>query len=180
MQSRRFIKLTQLTLCGFLLMSLSFSVMADENNLTRSQDQKTGEDQSLAKISTAAALAQSQCFKEMYRDTNAYAQCLRNLRDASGKTAYERLGTAYFGFVGALSYMRVGHLNSEQIASEFLIDFRVRQKKIGLSDAALCSTVPGDCTVRIAQTKAIEAAPVKAKAMQMRCVGGICKLTPQE
>jgi hypothetical protein len=64
----------------------------------------------------------------MYRDTNAYAQCLRNLRDANGKTASERLGTAYFGFVGALSYVRVGHFNFEKIASEFLADFRAQQK----------------------------------------------------
>jgi hypothetical protein len=180
MQSCGFIKLMTLSLCGVLAISSPFCVKAESISAKSIHEKKTSQDLLLAKISAAAALAQTQCFKEMYRDTNAYAQCLRNLRDASGKTASERLGTAYFGFVGALSYMRVGHINSEEIASEFLIDFRVRQKKIGLSDAALCSTVAGDCTVRIAQTQAIEAAPVKAKAMQMRCVGGICKLTPKE
>jgi hypothetical protein len=62
-------------------------------------EKKTGQIELPANIGAATALIPNQCFKEMYRDTNAYAQCLRNLRDANGKTASERLGTAYFGLL---------------------------------------------------------------------------------
>lgn len=130
-------------------------------------------------LAQAAAQAQQQCYALMYRDTNAYAQCIRNLRNSPSATPLQKLGAEYFGFVGALSYMRVGHTNSEQIAWEFLRAFRQTQKRVGVADAALCSTVPGDCTVRMAQTRAMEAAPPpKAQSMRMQCINAICKLVP--
>jgi hypothetical protein len=130
-------------------------------------------------IAAAAARTQEQCFKLMYRDTNAYAQCVRNLRDAESSSNLKKLGIEYFGFVGALSYVRVGHLNSSQIASEFLSGFRQTQKKVGISEAALCSTVPGDCTVRIAQTREMQATPPpKQHSLRMQCMDSICKLVP--
>jgi hypothetical protein len=130
-------------------------------------------------IADAAAAAQQQCYKHMYRDSNAYAQCLRDMRNAQAHAPLKKLGIEYFAFVGALSYMRVGHGNADQIAAEFLKDYRVTQKKVGISDAALCSSVPGDCTVRLAQTRAMEAAPApKAVGMRMQCIAGVCSLVP--
>lgn len=130
-------------------------------------------------VAAAAALAQQRCFALMYRDTNAYAQCIRDLRSAPGQSPWARLGTEYFGFVGALSYMRVGHMNSAQIATEFLQDFRQSQKRLGMDDAALCATVPGDCSVRMAQTRELEAHPApKSPSLRMQCLQGVCKLVP--
>lgn len=129
-------------------------------------------------IAQAAAKAQVQCYKHMYRDTNAYAQCMRDLRLAHQNSPVQKLGIEYFAFVGALSYMRVGHLNADQIAAEFLKDYRVTQKKVGIGDAALCSTVAGDCNVRLAQTRELEATPPKRVGMRVQCIGQICSMVP--
>lgn len=129
-------------------------------------------------ISQAAALAQQQCFKEMYRDPNAYSQCIRDLRAGQHPSVLKQLGIDYFGFVGALSYRRVGHLNADQIAAEFLTAYRPAQKKLGLSDEALCRTVTGDCTVRVAQTRQMEATPPTRREMRMQCIDRICSMTP--
>ncbi|WP_342617070.1 hypothetical protein [Rhodoferax sp. GW822-FHT02A01] len=131
-------------------------------------------------IAEAAALAQAQCYPHMYRDTNAYSQCIRDMRNDPKLSTPKKLGVEYFGFVGALSYARVGHLHARQIAAEFLQDFRQTQKQLGVGDKALCSTIPGDCTVRIAQTREMEAAPPKATGMRVQCVGKICNLVPAE
>jgi hypothetical protein len=129
-------------------------------------------------ISDAAAAAKEQCFKQMYRDTNAYAQCLRDLRHAQDGSPLKKLGIEYFAYVGALSYMRVGHMNADQIAAEFLKDYLLTQKKVGISDAILCSTIPGDCAVRMAQTREMEAAPPKPMGMRVQCVGRVCSMVP--
>jgi hypothetical protein len=124
--------------------------------------------------------AQEKCYKQMYRDSNAYAQCLRDMRNEQLKSPLKKLGIEYFGFVGALSYMRVGHINSDRIAAEFLQAYRQTQKKLGISDSDLCSTIPGDCTVRMAQTREMEAAPPKQVSMRMRCVGQVCNMVPAQ
>jgi hypothetical protein len=129
-------------------------------------------------IADAAATAKEQCYKQMYRDTNAYAQCLRDLRNAQNGSLPKKLGVEYFAYVGALSYMRVGHMNADQIAAEFLRDYRLTQKKVGISDAALCSTIPGDCTVRMSQTQEMEAAPPKPMGVRVQCIGKVCSMVP--
>jgi hypothetical protein len=131
-------------------------------------------------IANAAMAAQEKCYKQMYRDSNAYAQCLRDMRSEQLKSPLKKLGIEYFGFVGALSYMRVGHINSDRIAAEFLQAYRQTQKKVGISDSDLCSTIPGDCTVRMAQTKEMEAAPPKQVRMRMQCVGQVCNMVPAQ
>ncbi|MDR3369123.1 hypothetical protein [Rhodoferax sp.] len=131
-------------------------------------------------IAAAAETAKEQCYKQMYRDSNAYAQCLRDLRNAQNGSLPKKLGVEYFAYVGALSYMRVGHMNADQIAAEFLKDFRLTQKKVGISDAALCSTIPGDCTVRMAQTQEMEAAPPKPMGVRVQCIGRVCSMVPAQ
>ena len=135
-------------------------------------------DTRLQTIAASAGVAQAQCYHHMYRDPNAYAQCLRELRQAQAAAPLKKLGVEYFAFVGALSYMRVGHMNADQIAAEFLQAFRQTQKQLGITDAALCSTVPGDCGVRLAQTRAMEAAPPTPVGMRMQCQAGACRLVP--
>jgi len=150
-------------LLGALLYSTALAAAADARHQT---------------IVEAAHLAQERCFRHMYRDPNAYAQCLRDLRTANASAPLKKLGVEYFAFVGALSYTRVGHMNSDQIAAEFLQSYRVTQKKVGISDAELCSTVPGDCTVRLVQTREMEALPPKPVNLRMQCIAQSCKLVP--
>lgn len=131
-------------------------------------------------LEAAAKESQDACYKQIYRDTNAYAQCVRNLRESKKSKPLEALGVTYFGFVGALSYMRVSQAGTDQIAYEFLQSAQTQQKKLGIDDQALCSAVPGDCTVRTAQAKQLLANPPKQVPMRMQCVAGVCRLVPAQ
>lgn len=134
-----------------------------------------------ASLHDAATLAQDKCFKEMYRDPNAYGLCIRELSRAQAAQSVEQLGVLYFGFVGALSYMRVSQAGAAPLANEFLKSFRVLQKANGISDAELCASVPGNCELRIGQTLAMErAAPTApAKSLIPVCKAGVCRIEGQ-
>ena len=134
-----------------------------------------------AALHDAAVLAQDKCFKEMYRDPNAYGLCIRELSRAQPKQSLAQLGVLYFGFVGALSYMRVSQTGATPLASEFLKSFRALQKAKAISDAELCGSVPGNCELRIGQTLAMErAAPTSpAKSLIPVCKAGVCRLEGQ-
>lgn len=127
-------------------------------------------------LEAAARETQDACYKQIYRDAYAYAQCVRDLREAKKSKPLEALGVTYFGFVGALSYMRVSQAGTDQIAYEFLQSIQAQQKKLGIDDQSLCSTVPGDCGVRIAQTRQMLTNPPKQVAMRMQCLAGVCRL----
>jgi len=129
----------------------------------------------------AARQGQEQCFTQIYRDTNAYALCIRELARTHAEQPMEQLGFLYFGFVGALSYMRVSQAGVEPIAHEFLKSFRKIQKSTGLSDAQLCASVPGNCEIRIGQTLAMERAPAPApmRALRPVCQAGVCRIDGQ-
>ena len=134
-----------------------------------------------AALHDAAAQAQDKCFKEMYRDPNAYGLCIRELSRAQTAQSVEQLGVLYFGFVGALSYMRVSQAGATPLATEFLKSFRALQKAKGISDTELCASVPGNCELRMGQTLAMErAAPTApAKALIPVCKAGVCRLEGQ-
>lgn len=129
-------------------------------------------------LEAASKEAQDLCYTLIYRDTNAYAQCVRKLRDEKKAKPLEALGVTYFGFVGALSYMRVSQEGTDQIAYEFLQSALGMQKKLGIGDEALCSTVPGNCPVRMAQGRQLMANPPQKIPMRMQCVAGVCRLVP--
>jgi hypothetical protein len=129
-------------------------------------------------IADAASLTQERCFKEMYRDTNAYAFCIRTLRNDFRQDSYRLLGAEYFGFVGALSYMRISQSAALSIAAEFLPHFRSTQKRLKISDEDLCSVVPGNCTERMAQMLAMERQRPAPQRMRMRCEARVCRLEP--
>jgi len=130
----------------------------------------------LTALRQAARQGQEQCFTQIYRDTNAYAQCIRNLASSHAAQPMEQLGVYYFGFVGALSYMRVSQAGVEPIAHEFLKSFRKIQKSSGLSDAQLCASVPGNCEIRIGQTLAMERAPATVQSLRPVCQAGVCRI----
>ena len=131
-------------------------------------------------LEAAAKESQDACYKHIYRDTNAYAQCVRDLRVAKKSKPLAALGVTYFGFVGALSYMRISQAGTDQIAYEFLQSAQIQQKKLGIDDQALCSIVPGDCVVRIAQGNQLLANPPRQVPMRMQCVAGVCRVVPAQ
>lgn len=130
----------------------------------------------LTALRQAATQGQEQCFTQIYRDTNAYALCIRELARTHADQPMKQLGFFYFGFVGALSYMRVSQAGAEPIAHEFLRSFRRIQKSSGLSDAQLCASVPGNCEIRIGQTLAMERAPAPVQSLRPVCQAGVCRI----
>lgn len=131
-------------------------------------------------LEAAAKAAQDACYPQIYRDVSAYAQCIRDLRSAKRTKPLEALGVTYFGFVGALSYMRVGQAGTDHVAYEFLQSARGQQKKLGVDDPSICATVPGDCVVRLAQTKQLRANPPQQISTRMQCIAGVCRLVPTQ
>ena len=137
---------------------------------------RTLTDQQKNTMAESAKLAQDRCYGHIYRDANAYAQCLRDLVRPEASDSFKRLGIEYFAFVGALAYVRVSQQGSEGLASEFLHKFRLTQKALAVSDDDLCASVAGNCATRMAQTRQMEAAPIKAPTMRVHCVGQTCRL----
>ena len=113
----------------------------------------------LASIAEAARAAQTTCHPRIHHDTYAFEACLVELLNAEQRPSPRRLGIEYFGYVGAMNSERMGMEGASLTAYEFLRRFRVTQRKLHVDDAALCSTVPGDCEVRLARMKAMQAAP---------------------
>lgn len=110
-------------------------------------------------VAEGAVYAQTRCYRLIHHDTFDYEDCLQALlRDARRPTP-RRLGMEYFGWVGAQNSARLGMRGAEQTAYEFLGRFRATQKRLRIGDEALCASVAGDCTVRIARMKQMEATP---------------------
>lgn len=110
-------------------------------------------------VVAAEADAQNRCYRLIHHDTFAFESCLRALLATEKKATPRRLGVEYFGFVGALNSARMGMLGAEQTAWEFMTRFRATQHKLKIGDAELCATIAGDCEVRLARLKQMEAGP---------------------
>jgi hypothetical protein len=109
-------------------------------------------------VSASARDAQQQCHRLMHHDADEYEECIATLIRAAGQSRAKRLGISYFGWIGAMNSARVGLPGAQAAADRFLPIFRREQKSLGIADAALCTTVPGDCNVRLAQITQAEAA----------------------
>jgi hypothetical protein len=109
-------------------------------------------------VSASARDAQQQCHRLMHHDADEYEECIATLIRAAGQSRAKRLGISYFGWIGAMNSARVGLPGAQAAADRFLPTFRRDQKSLGISDDTLCTTVPGDCTVRLAQIRQAEAA----------------------
>ena len=95
--------------------------------------------------------AQQQCFMKIHFDTFAYQDCLVMLaNDHSGNKPIE-LGIYYFGYVGAMDSVRTGMYGSKNTAWYFLNKFQKIQRSLLIDDKLLCTTVPGNCDIRISQ-----------------------------
>lgn len=101
---------------------------------------------------SAVAFARAQCAPKIHFDTYSFDRCINQLAAGYKKDDLARLGTEYAGFAVALTTMRVGMTGAEDSARYFYWRYRPLQRKLEISDQRLCATLPGDCTIRIAQT----------------------------
>ena len=121
----------------------------------------------IAVIKSSADAAQSRCYPFMHDDATQYASCLNALlAGVKGKdpiAQQQRLGIAYFAWVGANSSARMSLPGAEAAARAFLPRFRKIQRQLHLADAALCLSIAGDCTARLAQMTQMEKELAQAK-----------------
>jgi hypothetical protein len=109
-------------------------------------------------LAEGAQQAQARCYKLVHDDTVEFGDCVRELAQQQ-KSAAMRLGIDYFGWVGAMNSARLGMRGADETAAEFLARFRAAQKALGIDDATLCASVPGDCKARIARIRQAERSP---------------------
>lgn len=103
--------------------------------------------------------ARLECAPKIHFDTYTFNRCIDQRFRQYPKNAIARLGTGYAGFAVALSTTRVGMPGAEESAQYFYWRYRPLQLKLGIDDATLCSSLPGDCAIRLAQTAAFAKKP---------------------
>lgn len=128
-------------------------------------------------IAAAANHAEQQCNALAHDDTDEYESCTDALFAAvKGKGAVatqQRLGIVYFGWVGAMRWVRVGLPGAEQAAKRYFLQLRPLQQQLKLGDEALCPALAGDCKARVAQmAEAKRDYAVDAPAKKARPVKG--------
>lgn len=117
-------------------------------------------------LKAKAAEAQSACSLKIHFDTYAYERCIDELSQKYKKDEFSRLGIDYGGFALALSTTRVGMEGSVETAQYFYWRYKPLQTKLGIDDMSLCSTVPGNCKIRVAQTIELAKSPKPKKTMR--------------
>ncbi|MEN9864688.1 MAG: hypothetical protein RL748_278 [Pseudomonadota bacterium] len=122
----------------------------------------------LAQIAASAQQAQTRCQEFMHDNADEYVSCLNALGAAvKGKTVAaqaEKLGIAYFGWLGATHAARVSLPGSDDAALHFYLRFTPLQQQLKISDLDLCGTFAGDCKVRLAQLDEIRKVVAVQKA----------------
>jgi hypothetical protein len=103
-------------------------------------------------LRNAAEIARQACAPKIHFDTYSFDACIEQLATRYAKDPIQRLGIEYAGFAVALSTTRVGMTGSSESARYFFWRYQPLQKKLGINDQQLCASLPGDCTIRIAQS----------------------------
>lgn len=119
----------------------------------------------MAKLKTNAEEARALCAQKIHFDTYTFERCIDDLSKKSRKDDLSRLGIEYAGFAVALSTTRVGMEGAEGTAQHFYWRYHPLQKKLGIDDMSLCSTLPGDCRIRVAQTIELAKRPKPKNSM---------------
>ena len=114
-----------------------------------------------------AELARAECEKLIHFDTFEFEDCINKLGNQKSLNIYQQLGIAYFGYVGANDSYRMGMYGAESTAQFFLDRVRKLQRKTGTNSYTQCRIFPGDCEMRMAQMKALEALPVKTVSREL-------------
>jgi len=109
-----------------------------------------------------AEKAQQQCFMKIHFDTFAYQDCLVLMAKEEVGNKPRELGIYYFAYVGAMDAVRTGMYGSYNTAWYFLQRFRKIQRTLGIDDRSLCTTVPGNCDIRLSQIEQMRKMPQPA------------------
>lgn len=115
-------------------------------------------------LRSSVEAARLECGPRIHFDTYSFNHCIDQMLAKHPKNDIVRLGTGYAGFAIALSTTRVGMPGAEESAQYFYWRYRPLQLKLGISDAALCSSLPGDCTIRLSQTAQVANKPWPKKS----------------
>lgn len=114
---------------------------------------------SLSVIKVGAQNAQEQCYMKIHFDTFDFQSCIMSLSQSTKQSSLDLLGIYYFGYVGGMDAVRTGMYGSSNTAYFFLKKFRSIQKKLHIDNESLCSVIPGNCDIRVAQMIAMEKSP---------------------
>ena len=121
-----------------------------------------------------AEKAQQQCFMKIHFDTFAYQDCLVSMAKEEAGNKSRELGIYYFAYVGAMDSVRTGMYGSKNTAWYFLKRVQKLQQQLGIDNASLCTTVPGNCEIRIPQMIAMaKALPPKSVDRDGAVPGGM-------
>ncbi len=114
----------------------------------------------LPQISAAAQRAERECNDLMHDNADEYVSCLdavgAAVKGKSPDATAKRLGTAYFGWVGATRWGRVSLPGSDEAALRYYLRFQPLQQKLKITDQDLCRSIAGDCKERLAQLAEIK------------------------
>lgn len=116
-------------------------------------------------LRSSVEAARLECAPKIHFDTYTFNRCIDLRLTKYPKNAIARLGTGYAGFAVALSTTRVGMPGAEESAQYFYWRYRPLQLKLGIDDATLCSSLPGDCTIRLSQTAQVAKKPRSKKSL---------------
>ena len=113
-------------------------------------------------VAAGAREAQARCYRLVHADAVEFVACVDALvKEATANRPPEagrRLGLLYFGWVGAVACDRLSMEGALEAAGRYLPAFRADQRRLRVSDAALCAVVEGDCQERMVRLRADEAA----------------------
>jgi hypothetical protein len=121
--------------------------------------------QQLLTVQAAARQARDSCLKEMHHDTDEFLACVAEMLSKHQRSSEKQLGLAYLGLVGCMSAARISILHSDVCSRNYLVQADRLIKQLQAKDAELCSAVPGDCSMRLAQIKAMR---TSAKAVKQQ------------
>ena len=104
------------------------------------------------------------CNNKIHFDTYAFENCVSNFAKQYPRDDMNRLSIMYAGFAIALSNTRTGMTGAEDTAKYFYWRYRPIQTKLGIDDMTLCSLIPTDCKIRVAETRALAKLPRPQKS----------------
>ena len=132
----------------------------------------------LLDISAKSSLdARDHCQVLMHEDADAFTQCadelIRNAPVNTQEQKFAKLGISYYAWLSATSAAKNGLPSAAASSEHFVLIFRPLQKRLLVSDDALCVTIPGDCKSRnarmlIVEKEALEKRTGKTKAEPVR------------
>jgi len=130
----------------------------------------------LLDISAKSSLdARDHCQVLMHEDADAFTQCadelIRNSPTHTKEQKFAKLGIVYYAWLSATSAAKNGLPSSVASSEHFVLIFRPLQKKLLVSDEALCVTIPGDCESRNARMLIVEKEALEKRTTKTKSVG---------